>query len=196
VRSAVTVLAIAGLCMLPWVIRNERVLGSPVVKDNFGFTAYASNNDCAQPALDQMFDCYQAHHAHGSRVEARLILEKGEVAYDRYRLGSTLDWVRSHPGRFAALTALRVLAFWLPFPNGGAYHWSLWIETLLSAVGMWWLLKVKYPIAWEMVGIFVIYPLMYYVIVADTRYRYPILWLSLLAAGFACDQCWQRIRGA
>jgi hypothetical protein len=29
-----------------------------------------------------------------------------------------------------------------------------------------------------------IYPLMYYVVVSDVRYRYPVLWLSFLAAGY------------
>jgi hypothetical protein len=29
-----------------------------------------------------------------------------------------------------------------------------------------------------------IYPLMYYIVVSDLRYRTPVLWLSLLPAGY------------
>ena len=194
VRGAVGILGISGLCLLPWIIRNERVLGSAVVKDNFGFTAYASNNDCAQPALNQMFRCLQEHHGHGSRAEAEVIVQKGEIAYDQYRFGSALEWVRSHPRRFATLTALRVIAFWMPDPSGGPFHWSVWPVTLLSALGLWRLTQMKQPIASEMALVFLIYPLMYYLIVADTRYRYPIMWLSLLAAGFACDHLWNSLK--
>ncbi|HLK46795.1 MAG TPA: hypothetical protein VKT49_01595 [Bryobacteraceae bacterium] len=194
VRNVLAVLAIAGMCVLPWVARNERVLGAGVVKDNFGFTAYASNNDCAEPALDQMFQCYQTHHPHGSVAEAQLMAEHGEVAYDRYRLQSAMAWARQHPERFAALTALRIVAFWMPLPSGGPFHWSLWVVTILSIPGLWRLIRLRLPIAFEMVAIFLVYPLMYYVIVAGTRYRYPILWLSLLAAGFTCDWLWSSLR--
>jgi hypothetical protein len=193
VRNAMAVVAIAGMCVLPWVARNERVLGAGVVKDNFGFTAYASNNDCAEPALDQMFQCYQEHHPHGSRAEAQLMATQGEVAYDHYRLLSAMAWARQHPERFAALTVLRIVAFWMPLPSGGPFHWSVWVVTILSAAGLWQLIRLRVPIGFDMAAIFLIYPLMYYVIVAGTRYRYPIMWLSLLAAGFACDRLWSRM---
>ena len=29
-----------------------------------------------------------------------------------------------------------------------------------------------------------LYPPLYYVVVSDVRYRYPVLWITLLAAGF------------
>lgn len=193
IRSALAIIAVAGLCVLPWVIRNKRIFGSAVMKNNFGFTVYAANNDCAQPALDQMFDCHQEHHPAGSPDEAQLLLDKGEVGYDRYRLASAIEWVRSHPEHFASLTALRVVAFWMPLPSGGPYHWSIWIVTILSIFGFRWLIQLRYPIAFEMAGIFLLYPVMYYVVVADTRYRYPIMWLTLLAAGFACDHLWDSI---
>ena len=83
---------------------------------------------------------------------------------------------------------LRVVAFWMPHPGGGPFHWSVWPITILSVVGLWRLIQMKHRIAFEMALVFLSYPLMYYVIVADTRYRYPIMWLSLLAAGFICDR--------
>jgi hypothetical protein len=32
--------------------------------------------------------------------------------------------------------------------------------------------------------VLLIYPLMYYIVVSDLRYRAPVLWLSLLPAGY------------
>jgi len=39
-----------------------------------------------------------------------------------------------------------------------------------------------------------VYPLPYYVIVSDVRYRYPILWLSMLGAGFFADELFRALR--
>jgi len=38
-----------------------------------------------------------------------------------------------------------------------------------------------------------IYPLMYYVVVSDVRYRLPVLWLSLLPAGYFLTYSAQRV---
>jgi hypothetical protein len=39
-----------------------------------------------------------------------------------------------------------------------------------------------------------IYPLMYYIVVSDVRYRLPVLWLSLLAAAQFVVWAWDRWR--
>ena len=41
------------------------------------------------------------------------------------------------------------------------------------------------PLAFYITTILFVYPLMYYVVVSDLRYRYPILWASYLCAGYA-----------
>jgi hypothetical protein len=42
----------------------------------------------------------------------------------------------------------------------------------------------RLPVAAVFGAIFLLYPLLYYVVVSEERYRLPILWLSCLAAGY------------
>ena len=46
------------------------------------------------------------------------------------------------------------------------------------------------------VAVFVVYPPMYYVVISDPRYRYPILWMSLLGFGYAVERLHARASGA
>jgi hypothetical protein len=105
--------------------------------------------------------------------------------YDQSRIASSIAWIRSNPGRFQQLTLQRVAEFWFPRPGKPAYPaYVIWFVTALSVPGIC-------VMAWrrESISAFVllalsIYPLMYYVVVTDVRYRYPVLWVSLLSAGY------------
>ena len=46
----------------------------------------------------------------------------------------------------------------------------------------------RVPAAWFLLTVAAIYPLLYYVVVSDVRYRYPVLWLSLLCAGYLLSE--------
>jgi len=54
---------------------------------------------------------------------------------------------------------------------------------------------LREPIVLFMLGVLAIYPVMYYVVVSDARYRYPVLWISLLAAGYCIDQVIRTVGG-
>ena len=45
----------------------------------------------------------------------------------------------------------------------------------------------RIPVSWYMIAVATIHPLLYYVVVSDVRYRYSLLWLSLLCAGYLLD---------
>ena len=60
----------------------------------------------------------------------------------------------------------------------------IWIITLLSIPGFLLMLYRRLPIAAVFGAIFLLYPLLYYVVVSEERYRLPILWLSCLTAGY------------
>jgi len=176
-----------GLIAAGWMLRNQLVLGGFVARTNFGMTFYASNNDCAQPNLvDDFYNgCYSAHHPAGSLKEARILLSVGEVRYDRARTEDTKAWIRSHPARFARLTAARIFYFWLPpFNNSRFGTIVIWIATILSIPGIALMAYrgIRYTVF--VVTVLFVYPLMYYVMMSSPRYRYPILWLTLLPAGY------------
>jgi hypothetical protein len=179
---------IAAVCLavLPWSIRNSQVLGTPSLKTNLGMTLFASNNDCASSSAVANLEsgCYAAHHPYGSLAEAALSKRMGEAAYDRYRLESAMQWARSHFTQFSRLTVQRIIEFWFPNPINGYYGGAIGLVTALSAPGLWLMIRRRIQAIALIATVFALYPCLYYLVVSDYRYRYPILWLSLLPAGY------------
>ncbi len=186
-----TIAAIAAaVCVAPWLVRNYRIWGVVVLRTSLGITLYSSNSDCAQPSLYQeaISGCIQKTFPVDSEPEARLLLTLGEVKYDRLRTADTMRWISSHRQRFAELTAGRFVDFWFPNPMESAYTcYVIWAITLLSIPGMVLMVRRREAIAPLIFCVWLIYPLLYYVVVSCDRYRYPILWTSLLPAGYALE---------
>ena len=186
-REALTVLAILFLFGFGWAFRNHRELGAFVVRTNFGPTFYASNNDCAAPSLieDELNNCHQSHHPNDSLSEAQLLETLGEVKYDQKRTADTKQWIKSHPAQFRNLTLQRFRDFWLPPPQRTPFRsYIIWVATVLSIPGLILMIRERLPVSMFVLTVLLIYPLMYYIVIADVRYRYPVLWLSLLPAGY------------
>jgi len=178
--TAFTVALVLGCT--PWTIRNyERFHAFVFIRDNFGLALYKSNNDCAQSNLvgNNLSGCADLKSAFNP-AETRLIVTLGEVEYNRYRMAAALDWIRTHPKRFAVLTLRRFVEFWYPPHASG-----IWIITSLSGLGLLLLLARKDPVGGFLVAVLATFPGIYYVIESNVRYRYPILWVSLLMAGYA-----------
>jgi hypothetical protein len=188
-----TLSLLLSLCLIGsvWAYRNYRELGAFVVRTNLGMTLYASNNNCAESSLikEKMNGCYQEYHPNVSVTEAELLRTLGEVEYDRKRIVDTKSWISANPNRFIELTKTRFMEFWFPpieeFP---VKAYAIWITTGLSLVGLAMMVYRREAVVLFMLGVLAIYPLMYYAIVSDVRYRYPVLWISLLAAGYCIDQ--------
>lgn len=210
IKRSVLILGLLAAFGTGWAIRNYFELGAFVVRTNLGMTLYASNNDCAQSSLirDEQNNCYQTHHPNASVAEAEELGRLGEIQYDRKRTADTKAWIRSHGAQFAHLTLTRIKEFWLPatenipanikFANAFsiphyAQIWThqqnriarvMWLITALSLPGLILMAKRREAVTLYILAVSAIYPLMYYVVVSDMRYRYPVLWLSLLPAGY------------
>lgn len=180
-------LAVAALLVnAPWLARNYATWGRIVTRTNFGYTLAASNNDCAESSLVAEFSngCYAATHPESDTAEAQRLLDLGEPAYDHLRTQEALAWISAHPGRFWQLTGARFWEFW--FPVLESPYWAgyvIWGITILSIPGMLILLRERSPADCFILAVFLLYPLLYYVVVSSTRYRTPVLWLSALVAG-------------
>jgi 4-amino-4-deoxy-L-arabinose transferase-like glycosyltransferase len=198
VRYLATFALTVALCNVPWVIRNYRIWHAFAVRTNFGMTLYSSNNDCAQASLikNGRNGCYQRTHPVESEAEVALLKRLGEVEFDRDRTAKAMAWIRSHPARFRELTLTRAMEFWFPEPEPPAYTaYAIWVITVLSIPGMILMAKNRLPVAWLVLVVWMVYPLMYYIVVSSDRYRYPVIWSSLLPAGYflSCLQtAWAR----
>lgn len=196
-RALVVVVFLSGvlLATAPWLARNYLVMHTLSLKDNFGATAFASNNDCTEPSLKASLDngCHAAHHPFGSLPEALQVRAMGEAAYDRSRLALALQWAGRHRPAFLRLTLLRVVQFWFPSTAYRTYAVSCWLITLGSVSGLA-LLRRRHALFFRFcLIVFAVYPLIYYAVVSDPRYRYPILWLSLLGYGYLVEEARLRL---
>ena len=186
-RQTAVVLATLFLLMFLWAARNYAQLGAFVVRTNLGMTLYSSDNDCAQPSMiaDEANNCFQSHHPNMSLSEAQLLLKLGEVTYDRKRTADAETWIKTHPERFRQLTLARFRDFWFPPVEESAFKVHvIWAITILSIPGLIWMLFRRERVSVFVLLVLFLYPLMYYVVVSDVRYRYPVLWLSELPAGY------------
>ena len=177
----------------PWAIRNYRVFHQVVlIRDSLGMELYVSNNDCAGFSQDANIasGCHALTHPTRSLAEAELLARTGEVRYNQYRLATAMDWIRTHPRRFAALTGRRIAAFWLP-----ADSLPIMAITCLSLAGFVLMAMRRIPALAFIAAVMALYPLIYYVVQYIPRYRYPILWLSLLGAGYALSEWTAAARG-
>jgi hypothetical protein len=109
------------LLIAPWAIRNERMLGEPVLlRSNFGLELAMANH---QAALDSplppayVFDD-RFHQIHPSDPEAGLrpLMKQrgGEVRYSRMLARRTEAWIAAHPAGFARLCLRHLREFFLP----------------------------------------------------------------------------------
>lgn len=187
-RYGAIVLVTVGLCNAPWVARNYRIWHALVLRTSFGVTLYSSNNSCAESSLikDAANGCFQATHPVASQAEVRLLNQVGEVQYDRNRAVAAWAWIRSNPERFRHLTEARIFEFWFPEPMVPGYTaYGIWAITILSIPGIVLMVRERNPVTMFVLAVWLIYPVVYYVVVSCDRYRYPILWTSLLPAGYS-----------
>jgi hypothetical protein len=187
VRYGAAMLLTMAVCNAPWVIRNYAIWHEFVLRTSFGVTLYSSNNPCAESSLvkDAAHGCFQATHPVASEAEDRLLTQLGEVAYDHNRAAAAWKWIRENPGRFRELTLARTFEFWFPEPVIPAYTaYGIWAITLLSIPGIVLMVRRGVPVALFVLAAWLTFPVMYYVVVSCDRYRYPILWTSMLPAGY------------
>jgi hypothetical protein len=198
----ITFLPLAGvfgaLVLAPWVARNWLALGSPVIlRSNLGLELAVSNNPWAAPSQMENFSnpaVARLHPTFSSAARAE-IRRGGEIAYNRRKLGEALTWIRENRAAFLRLTALRAVAFWWPARERSRFHVAaVRLTTALGALGMLAMIADQRRAVWFLAGAAWFFSLPYTLVHASTRYRFPILWISLLAAGYALDRLGGRAR--
>ena len=108
----------------------------------------------------------------------------GEPEYDRMKHAAAGDWIRANAGEFWRMTAARVRLFWFPGPGEFRFHsYATWLVTLLSRPGWVWMWRGRAGLAWFCLAA-VLYPAVYYVVVADIRYRAPFAWVAVIPAAY------------
>jgi hypothetical protein len=197
-RRMAPLLALPALICSPWALRNQLRLGTPRMQDNLGIELYVSFNDCAPYGFEQSQKqgCFARFHPNQNLAEALALRGMGEASYNRDRMRRAFTWIAVHPRRAGVLVAERTVAFWFP-PNDRFPEYLrirkrrlffFWALTLMSFAGVWLSLRRRIVGAPFLAALLVIYPLVYYIVQFDHRYRYPILWPTWLAAAYLFER--------
>ena len=201
-KSTLSISAVALACaMLPvglWTARNYRTFGHLFfMRDDAGITFASSNTDCSQALLiDNITSgCIATvHPSANASILARLRTE-GEYQFSASQLGTTVAWVDSHPMRFIILTLERSAYFWFPLERSGKLVFinglAMSLVTVLSLLSVLWRRSPGFAI---LAAGLTCYPVVYYFIQAEQRYRYPVYWMSIALAAVGIELTLHRLR--
>jgi hypothetical protein len=197
-RAMVVVVAGAALACLPWFIRNyQRFHAVFFIRDNFGLELSTSNNPCARPTLLEniLSGCHIQTHPNPNPAIAGEIIDDGEIRFNQLRLHQAIVWIESNPRSFISLTRRRFVRFWFPYLGGYRYAIPTGILTIFSFAGLALMARNNRRAALLFASTLFLYPLIYYVVQFDARYRYPIFWATLLPAAYAIVEVVRCLRG-
>jgi len=188
--------AVAALLMavviLPWTIRNRRVMGGWLfMRDNLGLELHVSNGDLARSShLGNMSTgWFCAVHPVCSVAQTQKVLELGELEFNRRDLATAHEWIVRNKGSFLRLTLGRMAYFWTDLPSNRMTFLVRTVLSLASFVGIALMWRDRLRLQVALVGtILLMYPLPYYIVQYSDRYVAVISFALLLPAAFAFNR--------
>jgi len=167
------------ITIAPWIMRNQMVMGYTGLRDNFGEELYLGNHQGAPEASGLIMGWM---HPVWNPQELEKYRQQGELAYMQEKKQLAGQFIRSHPYKFGLLTLKRILYFWSGAPDETRVHPTnlrtrtafLFTTALLSFWGAMRMMKRRVFGAHLFLSVLLLYPLVFYVIHVNPRYRHPI----------------------
>jgi 4-amino-4-deoxy-L-arabinose transferase-like glycosyltransferase len=164
------------LVLSPWLIRNYEAFGHFVfIRNDFGLQFRLGNG----PSADGMLMPYFQPNL--NKLELEKYQRMGELAYAADCKRLALDWIHTHPARFAIISLKRFFYFWngVPRPTNSTswidFRTSGFLATSVLAIwGLGRALRQKRPGGWLYAGLLLTYPTVYYFVYPHARYRHPM----------------------
>jgi len=184
-RTNLVALASAFIITSPWLIRNAVVLGSPVLRSNFGLELRVSNNELARADSDDNLagGAYRLYHPSVNQGEAVRVRDAGEIAYNRRVLGEARTWIFRNQEAFLKLTLQRICYFWFPSVKHRLELIVVFAWTLAALAGLYVLSRQNLQLTVAIICMWAGYSIVYGLLQSSVRYSYPIRWsLTLLVA--------------
>lgn len=193
---------IAILCCVPWTVRNYEVFHTFVpLRSVLGLQLWLGNNPMATPVWHAKL------HPINDPAQRAEYVRMGEIAYMHRKLGEALDYMVSHPGRVAYLSARRFVAIWAggtPYPvRAFLANPSLWFRYVLlfnllaalgTVAGIVILFRRRSPYALCVAVFPVVFPWAFYLTLAMPRYRLPIDPMVMLLSAVSLGSLFHLIR--
>jgi hypothetical protein len=197
VLLSLIVILCAMLVASPWMIRNARVLGAPVLNTNGGFNLYLGNN----PAATGMFVSI-ADTPRGETWEA--LRQKGEMHASETLKTEAIAWIKEHPSEFVFLAFRKAAYFWAPPFHAGKgessraeaavrFVWGIQFVLLIAgAIATLFIANLRsyrMSVLWLAIAGYTAVHMLFYVIF---RYREPIMPLLCVMAGLTLEGIYQK----
>jgi hypothetical protein len=185
--AVLTCVAFAAV-MAPWVVRNERVMGAPVLtRDNFGVELYESTLE-----RNDGFPWGTTVPLWTGDPEYQQYARMGEIAFATMRGDEAKARIEARPGRTAKWTLDRFLFFWDGTPHAVNGHraneflrqLSYCSLSVCGLLGLGLMLRRRVEGAGLFALIFVLLPLPYYLVTVQPRFRHPMEPLIAVLAVF------------
>lgn len=199
-RSALIWGTALGLTVLPWVIRNQFVLGSPkLTTTHGGYTLWLANNpvffdEVARKPWGTVWthdSLVTWQHESLRRMDAELGTGAAEIAQDRWFANQAMQAIQHDPAGFGWAMWYRLRSFWSLSPRGSQTPHRI-IQGLLVA---WYFLlfllagwgvflgRQRATVSFAITSYIALLQLVHLFYWTDTRMRLPIHpWLAILAA--------------
>jgi len=164
--------------LAPWVVRNVRVMGAPVLtRDNFGVELYESTLE-----RNDGFPWGTTVPLWTGDPEYRQYVRMGEIAFAKMRGDEAKTRIAARPGRTAKWTLDRFLFFWDGTPHAANGHLaneflrqlSYCFLSVCGLLGLGLMLKRRVEGAGLFAAIFLLLPLPYYLVTVQPRFRHPM----------------------
>lgn len=171
-------LALSGLVIAPWLVRNYRAFGQFVfIRDNFGLEIHMANN----PRSGGLWT--RSEHPGNNPEAMRQFAAMGELRYMKMEQRAAFQFIRENPGEFLGFFGERIFYFWAGNPQATlirswsmapARHVAFMISTLAAFAGL--------GLCWRRGGrgtfllacALLVYPIPYYIAFPAPRYRHAI----------------------
>ncbi|MDP9159632.1 MAG: glycosyltransferase family 39 protein [Acidobacteriota bacterium] len=155
-RSALIMMGVAALVILPWTVRNyvvfQRIM---LVRSNGLAEVYFGN-------------CGFDTHPLGQSMEYQRL---GEAEFTARANTRAIEYIRTHPAAFLHNSIHRAMWFWI-------YPTNFWVLSvgidIAASLGLIVVFKKSPKRASMVLAILTIYPLIYYASQSVSRYRHPI----------------------
>ena len=201
-RALAAALLVFVIGLVPWTVRNYRVMGKFIVlRSNFGLELWLGNN----PEVPDTFAPWL--HPFEDRAEAAEFQRLGEVAYMAEKQHQALVFMRTHPADTLNLIFRRFVQNWLAVTDSPAdvlanpsfsiraffvFNAALSLLTLLGAM---FAHRARLPEAFPLAVVLLIFPLVFYLTHSSPRYRFPIDSLMLILSVYAVACLASLLRG-
>jgi hypothetical protein len=187
--------------VLPWLIRNERMLHQPVVfKDGYWLEVCVGNVNNTLHWWDG------SEHPSGSAWDKAQYERLGESNYMAAKRRRAIDYITTHPGAYTWRSLRHVLFMWTGFwsfdpdylrqePFDPANICLLSVLSLLSIIGLYCMFREGRGTTAMLYGLVLLaFPIPYYLSHLDPGFRHPVDPLLVILACFGAGRLRIEIR--